>query len=236
MKAGIAHPGFQIKPHGGNTAALARPGAQGQFRVVCPVDAARPHDLTDDSWLPGNVADPAKQMKVELVSYPVPENETERLAALRALDILDSPQDARFNDITRAAKHALNADMALITFVDTDRVWLKSACGFDGKEIARDVSFCSHTIAQAEPLVVKNASLDPRFRDNPLVKDAPFLRFYAGSPMVVQGQSAVGVFCVLGFEPRFRFSQDDVDLLKFFASVSLDRLLEHAARSRQRAA
>jgi diguanylate cyclase (GGDEF)-like protein/PAS domain S-box-containing protein len=133
---------------------------------------------------------------------PLPENETVRLRALREFDVLDTPPDPAFDDITALAAHICKRPMALVSLVDADRQWFKSRRGLDVDETPRDVAFCSHAILNTdEVMVVHDAREDERFADNPLVTGPPYLRFYAGAPLVTAGGEAVGTVCVLDREP-----------------------------------
>jgi PAS domain S-box-containing protein len=132
----------------------------------------------------------------------VPEDEPGRLAALHALSILDTPQEERFDRITRMAVRALEVPMALVSLVDTDRQWFKSCVGLDAAETPRGVSFCGHAILQEGIFVVPDALEDPRFADNPFVVGDPFVRFYAGYPLRSPEGHRVGTLCVLDRRPR----------------------------------
>ncbi|MFL6448820.1 MAG: PAS domain S-box protein [Bryobacteraceae bacterium] len=133
---------------------------------------------------------------------PIPENEAERIAALRALDVLDSAEEEIYNTIVKAAAEICQTSMASLTFVDSNRQWFKSRIGLTASETPRDVSFCGHAILGSELFVVEDALLDPRFRGNPLVQGSPNLRFYAGMPLLTDTGLALGTLCVLDDAPR----------------------------------
>jgi GAF domain-containing protein len=132
----------------------------------------------------------------------LPPDETERLAALRALNILDTPAEERFDRITRLAARLFDVPIALITLVDTDRLWVKSCYGLEIHETPRDISFCGHTILQPETMVVPDALADVRFSDNPLVTGDPNIRFYAGQPLHSFDKQRVGALCTIDRQPR----------------------------------
>jgi len=113
----------------------------------------------------------------------IPDNETQRLAALHALDVLDTPPEERFDRITRIAARLMDVPICLVTLVDANRQWFKSCIGLDASETPRDISFCGHAILAPEALVIPDAAADPRFADNPLVAGEPRIRFYAGEPL-----------------------------------------------------
>ena len=127
--------------------------------------------------------------------------ERQRLAELDRLRILDTPAEAFSDSVAAAAACMANVPIAALSFIDRDRQWVKSACGLVGNSIPRAASVCSHVILGNAPLVVADLSADERFLDNPSVAGAPHLRFYAGFPIVVRGES-VGVLCVVDDRTR----------------------------------
>lgn len=148
---------------------------------------------------------------------PVPADEVERLAALYRLGILDTPQEHRFDVLTRLAAAVAQVPIALVSFVDRERQWFKSAHGLSIREGPRETSFCGHAVAAREMLVVPDALADERFADNPDVAGNSRLRFYAGVPLFVE-QRCVGTLCVLDTNPR-QLSRDQMDLLKEIAGM-----------------
>jgi hypothetical protein len=146
----------------------------------------------------------------------LPADEQARLAALRRYRILDTDPEQPFDDLATLAAHVCGTPIALITLLDADRQWFKSRVGVSLRETARDVSFCTHTIRQAEPLVVPDASQDERFAGSPLVCSLPQARFYAGIPLVTPEGHALGALCVMDRVPR----QLSADQLSALAAVS----------------
>src|SRR4051794_16740436 len=118
------------------------------------------------------------------IPAPIPENEAERIAELRALDVLDSAEEDIYNTIVKAAAEICETSMASLTFVDSNRQWFKSRVGLEASETPRDVSFCGHAILGSELLIVEDALKDTRFRGNPFVQGTPNIRFYAGMPLL----------------------------------------------------
>ncbi|MEX2628044.1 MAG: PAS domain S-box protein, partial [Ilumatobacteraceae bacterium] len=144
-------------------------------------------------------------------------DETARLAALARLGILDTPPEERFDRITRLATRLLGTPIALVSLVDQHRQWFKSVVGLDVRETPREVAFCDHAITgTAAALVVPDASLDVRFRDNPLVTGDPNIRFYAGHVIHDPGGQPVGTLCIIGPRPR----QPDADELAVLADLA----------------
>ena len=132
--------------------------------------------------------------------------ETERLAALHALDLLDSAPEREFDALAALAAEMLSCPTAMITLVDHDRQWVKAQAGGGDGTVPRSDAFCNHTIRQAEPMVVADATTDPRFIANPFVTGPAALRFYAGAPIHAKGDDgamhAVGAICVIDSAPR----------------------------------
>ncbi len=134
---------------------------------------------------------------------PIPADERQRLQTLESYQILDTPEEAAFDDLVKLAGRISGAPIALVSFVDRDRQWFKARLGLEAAETLRDYSFCAHAIADPSgPMVVEDALEDPRFRDNPLVQGEPGIRFYAGVPLVAPDGQRLGSFCVIDRVPR----------------------------------
>ncbi|WP_404471424.1 GAF domain-containing protein [Vreelandella venusta] len=155
----------------------------------------------------------------------LPDNETQRLTALHALHVLDTPIDEAFERITQLARDLFDVPIALVSLVDKERQWFKSHSGLDACETRREISFCAHAVAQNAPLVIENALNDARFADNPLVEDATQIRFYAGHPLCPSEGLPIGTLCLMDRKPR-AFSQRDRHLLKSLAG-QVEELLRH---------
>lgn len=133
---------------------------------------------------------------------PTPPDEERRVAALHALQILDTAPEARFDRITRLAQRLFGTSIATFTLVDSERQWFKSAQGAASSEDPREISFCAHAILDSDTMVVEDAALDERFADNPLVLGDPNIRFYAGHPVAAPTGENVGTLCVIDDRPR----------------------------------
>jgi GAF domain-containing protein len=120
-----------------------------------------------------------------------------RLVALHDLDILDTPREEPFDTLVELACHLFDAPIAMLGFVDEDRIWFKAKKGIDRRSIARSDSLCAHTLLGNRPLVVEDTLSDPRFCDNVHVKFAPYIRFYAGAQIRTFDDHCVGTLCVL---------------------------------------
>ncbi|RZV52436.1 MAG: sensor domain-containing diguanylate cyclase [Pseudomonadales bacterium] len=153
-----------------------------------------------------------------MIKAPTPENEAERLARLKSMRVLDTPVEERFERITRLVCRTLGVPIAAVSLVDSDRQWFKSIQGLDVEETPRDISFCGHAIMHDEPLVVGNALEDERFHDNPLVAEAPSIRFYAGCPLVMADGTRIGTLCAIDQQPR-EITEDELIVLRDLAAM-----------------
>jgi len=148
----------------------------------------------------------------------LPPNEAQRLQALRALNLLDTPPEERFDRITRLAVRILGVPIAFVSLIDENRQFFKSCHGLTLKETSRDVAMCAHTILDEKPMIVPDAKSDSRFSDNVFVTGEPFVRFYAGHPIAAPDGSLVGSLCVADRKPRIP-SDEDVHILRDLALI-----------------
>jgi GAF domain-containing protein len=166
------------------------------------------------------------------VAAAISDDDEDRVNFLRSLQILDSPSDESFDRITNTAKSVLRVPIALISFVDSERQWFKSKVGLNVCETHRDYAFCSHAILPKIPtvLIVPDATQDDRFRYSPLVLGEPFIRFYAGAPLIFMDKDTlwkIGTLCVIDVKPR-TFERDQILLLE-----TLSRLVVAEIRLRK---
>lgn len=159
----------------------------------------------------------------------LPDNEPQRLTALHALRILDTPTDESFERLTQLACDLFDVPTALVSLVDKERQWFKSHTGLDACETSREVSFCAHAVASNTPLVIEDTGNDLRFADNPLVKGMPHIRFYAGYPLRPTDELAVGTLCLISDQPR-SFSTRDMKILEGLAGQVDELLRQHQMR------
>ena len=162
-----------------------------------------------------------------MLEPPLPQNESARIAALYALNILDTPRENRYDRLTRIARRVFNVPISTISMIDTNRQWFKSIDGFSLCETSRAISFCAHAILSDDILYIENAAKDERFSDNPLVTHEPKVRFYAGCPVRVN-HLKMGTFCIVDRKPR-PFSEEDRQLLRDLANLAEQELAAAAS-------
>lgn len=150
-------------------------------------------------------------------------DEEGRIAALERYCVLDTAPEQPFDRITALVKTVLGAPICAVSLVDRKRQWFKSIQGHDGTETPRDVAFCAHTILAREPLIVPDATLDPRFAGSTLVTGAPFIRAYAGMPLSSPDGYNLGALCVKDTSPR-DFGAGEIEILRHFAALVVDEL------------
>ena len=137
-----------------------------------------------------------------VIVAPKPINEAERLRALSEYRILGTRPEESYDNITNMAAMICHVPIELISLVDQSHQWFKSRVGCDQTGTERDVSFCAHTILSPKPLVVEDALVDQRFEDNPLVREDPHIRLYAGFPLNTPNNQRIGTLCVIDRMPK----------------------------------
>ncbi len=154
---------------------------------------------------------------------PLPKNEPARLEALRQYEILDTDPEEVFDDITRLAAYICQTPIAVISLVDKDRQWFKARVGLGPTETSRDCAFCAHAILEETPLCVPDALADPRFADNPLVTAEPYIRLYAGAPLITPEGFRLGTLCVIDRVSR-TLDPGQIAILKMLANQVMAQL------------
>lgn len=159
-------------------------------------------------------------------------SESQRLALLHSMALLDTPAETAFDDITRLAAQITGRPIALIGLVDADRTWFKSRVGLNVVESPRDISFCSSAMSTDDVFEVPDACADPRFAANPLVTGEPHVRFYAGVSLRVAGLP-MGTVCVVDHAPnRLTAAQrDGLIQLGHLTTELLERRLASRAKT-----
>ena len=153
----------------------------------------------------------------------IPPDEEARLAAVRRYDILDTPPDGAFDRLTSLAARQFGVPIAIVSVVDSDRIWFKSHHGVEVQEIGRDPGLCASAILQDRPWVVTDAAADPRTLANPLVAGEAGMRFYAGVPLQTAEGHNLGTLCVLDTEPR-EVTDEETATLVDLAAIAMDEL------------
>jgi predicted PurR-regulated permease PerM/methylmalonyl-CoA mutase cobalamin-binding subunit len=162
-----------------------------------------------------------------MLPAPTPPNEEERLAELDGLNLLDTPMEADFDQVTERLTKLFKVPIALLTLIDKDRQWFKSQTGLpadlaEARCTSRDVSLCGHVIANDEVLIVRDLARDPRFANNPWVKERG-LRFYAGVPLRGPNGFPIGTLSILDTKPR-EITRQERDLLKMIAGDVMEQI------------
>ena len=162
-----------------------------------------------------------------MLPAPTPPNEEERLAELNGLNLLDTPTEAEFDRVTERLTKLFKVPIALLTLIDKDRQWFKSQTGLptdlaEARCTSRDVSLCGHVIANDEVLIVRDLARDPRFANNPFVKERG-LRFYAGVPLRGPNGFPIGTLTILDTKPR-EITRQEQDLLKMIAGDVMEQI------------
>lgn len=144
---------------------------------------------------------------------PWPAKETLRLAKLQDYDILDTLPEPAYDDIVVLAARICQSPTALISLIDANRQWFKAKVGLDVDETPRSLSFCNFTIQQPGILLVEDTRQSAQFREHPLVTGSPYIRFYAGAPLLTPDGHALGSLCVVDYQPR-QLTEDQVQGLQ----------------------
>lgn len=132
-----------------------------------------------------------------MIPAPIPSDEKERLLELQNLGILDTSPESSFDDLTKLASEICQTPIALVSLIDSERQWFKSKVGLDATETPRNISYCGHAIMGEEIFEIPDATVDLRFKDNPLCLSAPHVRFYAGVPLITKSGHKLGTLCVI---------------------------------------
>jgi GAF domain-containing protein len=140
---------------------------------------------------------------------PIPTQETERLAALKEYQILDTGTELSYDDITALAAHICEVPITMISLVDEARQWFKSKVGIEQQQTSREIAFCAHAILESEPFIIRDAAKDGRFANSALVTGEPHIRFYAGFPLINPEGLALGTLCAVDRQPRQLSTQQE---------------------------
>jgi len=165
-------------------------------------------------------------------SYPVQPKEEEGIARMLGYEILDTEDDPRLDRLTQLAAYLCDVPVAMISLVDRTRQWFKSVYGLPVQKIPREESFCAHAILDPEKIfIVPDATKDPRFASNPLVTESPFIRFYAGVPLVTKDHLTLGTFCVVDFTPK-ELNEHQLETLRRLSRIAMDLIEVHRSNTK----
>lgn len=161
------------------------------------------------------------------MAFPIGPEETERLRALLQMDVINGQQDPKLDALCAEARSQFDVSTALVTLLSETQQVFQGRCGTEQSETPRAVAFCNYTILGDEVFVVEDAQADSRFADNSLVTSPPFIRFYAGAPLIYLKNIRLGAFCLLDSRPR-TFSLGEREELQLFADRALSALVDRA--------
>ncbi|MCD1280219.1 response regulator [Psychrobacter sp. CCUG 69069] len=161
-------------------------------------------------------------------SYPVAVDEEERINKLRKYRVLNNNDEPAFERLIALAKLFFDTPVVAISFMDEDTQYLKSALGLDGVcQTTREIAICNYTVLSNEVFIVPDLAQDSRFSQNPLVTSSPYLRFYAGAPIILHENNKsyrLGSLCVMDMKPNHHFDDQQAQVLAQFAMMAADAL------------
>ncbi len=159
-------------------------------------------------------------------SAPMPElsGEHDRLNCIRTLKIIDAPPLEGCSTLVECVARYFRVPVAFFSIVDDTRQYFKASVGLGIEGSSREDSFCKRTIAQTSVYSVVDASRDPKYAGNPLVLSEPFIKFYAGAPVLIDRRHAIGSLCIVDHRPR-AIDESQKRMLRHF-SVMLAGLIE----------
>lgn len=152
-------------------------------------------------------------------SLPIDQHQEARLESLKALQIMDTRPEERFDHLTRVGRALFNVPIALISLIDDERQWFKSCQGLDISETPREQSFCYHVVLGNDPLIIEDARQDKRFKDSTLVNGKEGILFYAGMPIHDAKGEVLGAFAIKDRVPR-KLNAEEIDILKGLAQAA----------------
>lgn len=152
------------------------------------------------------------------MNYPIGEREQFRLKVLKEMAILDTIEEASFDEITAMTSLIFSTPTVTVSLLDEHRQWFKSHHGLDVCETERDIAFCNYTVMSDQIFEVVDPQNDTRFKDNPLVTGDFNLRYYCGAPIIVKGET-IGAFCLLDYFERSPLTKDQRTILQGLANI-----------------
>jgi len=153
----------------------------------------------------------------------VPSDEAHRLKVLEQYHILDTDTEQVFDDIVRLAAQICNTPIAIINFIDGRRQWFKAKVGLELTEMPRDIGLCPICLQERKTLIITDTLTDERSKTNPVVTSFPYVRFYAGVPLIVPEGEVIGILCVVDQKPR-EISSEQIEALQGLTRQVLSNL------------
>jgi len=161
----------------------------------------------------------------------IPDYETMRLARVAELCSSDDQEDDVFQKLIAMTSEYFNAPIALISIVDEHQQWFKARVGIEESSTPRDVSFCAHSLLDNESLEILDARADERFKDNPMVTGPPYIRYYAGAPLLTDDGFSLGSLCIIDTSPRDSMSKRDERMLAHLSRLVIMRIMGLRSRN-----
>lgn len=149
--------------------------------------------------------------------------ESDRLAALGAFDLLDTPRDDGLERVVHLIRQIFDIEIGIVSLIDAHRQWYKACSGLPFPEVPRADSFCRHVVDAEEAMIVTDTTKDERFARHPAVTGDPHIRFYAGVPLRTGGGQTIGTVCAVGRRVR-SFDRRELSILQELAGVAMDRI------------
>ncbi|WP_313531114.1 sensor domain-containing diguanylate cyclase [Shinella sp.] len=149
--------------------------------------------------------------------------EKDRLAALDNLDLLNSPRDDGFDRFVRLIQQIFTVEIGLVSLIDGHRQWYQACSGLSADDVPLEDTFCRYVLNDEQPMVVQDATKDPRFVTHPAVTGPDHVRFYAGVPLRTKAGHTIGTVCAIDRTPR-SFGRRDLDILQELAGAAMDRI------------
>ena len=158
-------------------------------------------------------------------AFPLPSDEDLRLAALHSCRVLDVPSRKSLSTLMDLASRVFDVPIAFLSLIEAKKQRMLAMHGADVTEMPRSTSFCTYAILQDEILFVPDARIDERFLNNPLVVNAPYIRFYAGVPLQDAGGYKIGTFALIDHLPRAELKPNEQLMLRDFATIAAEIML-----------
>jgi PAS domain S-box-containing protein len=154
-------------------------------------------------------------------------NQVERLEVLKKHHISDSDAQVAFDDIVYLATQICHTPIAIINFIDDRRQWFKAKIGIELTELSNDTGLCSLCVQKRDVLIIPDTLTDARSKNNPIVTNNPYVRFYLGVPLILSGGEAIGTLCVIDQKPR-EITTEQIEALRVLSRQVVNNLeLQH---------